>query len=99
MLEKYREILDKAKELVRAEQVSQKACEALGACEVGASRAKRTTLNARWSTAAEHRDRVAHQLHVAVVRAGIAERFPDDYYGEQPSGHKWCQILINRERP
>lgn len=96
---KYAEVLRWAKELYRAEDASQRACAALGDTPAGASRAKRTTLNARWSTASEHRDRTAHRLHVAVVRAGLAERFPDDYYGSFPSGHKWCQILIERERP
>ena len=99
MIDKYKEIAELARSLVKAEEQSLKACNALGSLEPGASRAKRTTLNARWSTAAEHRDRVAHQLHVAVVRAGIAERFPEEYYGEFPSGHKWCQILIVRKRP
>lgn len=27
------------------------------------------------------------------------EAFEDSYYGSFPSGHKWGQILIERERP
>lgn len=96
---KYAEVLRWAKELYKAEEASQKACAAMRTAPLGISRAKSTTLNARWSTAAEHRDRTAHSMHVAVVRAGLAERFADDYYGTFPSGHKWCQILIERERP
>lgn len=98
-LEKYEEVLRWAKELVAAEKASVKACEAMGAAPLGVSRAKSTTLNAKWSTAAEHRDRMTHKLHVAVVRAGIAGRFDDDYYETHATGHKWNQILIEREKP
>ncbi|WP_088258637.1 hypothetical protein [Fimbriiglobus ruber] len=96
---RYADVLLWAKELVRAEEASLKACAAMRNAPPGVSRARSTTLNAKWSAAAEHRDRIAHKLHVAVVRVGLAERFPDDYYGTFPSGHKWCQILIERERP
>lgn len=98
-LKKYETALNALKELVAAEKASLKACENMRKAEPGTSRAKSTTISARWSTAAEHRDRTAHQAHVAVVRAGLAERFDDSYYGEFPSGHKWGQILITKERP
>ncbi len=98
-IDKYKEVLQWAKQLVKAEEASLKACESLRNLEPGASRARSTTLNAKWSTAAEHRDRIAHKLHIAVVRADLAERFADDYYGEQSSGHKWCPVQIVRERP
>jgi hypothetical protein len=95
----YAEVLRLAKELVKAEDDSLKAAEARRVAPLGASRARTTTLEARWSRAAEHRARVAHQLHVAVVRAGLAERFPDSYYGEHTTGHKWYPITVVRERP
>jgi hypothetical protein len=98
-LERYAEVLKWAKELVKAEAASVKACEARGSLPMGASRARSTTLEANWSRAAEYRDRIRHHLHVAVVRAGVAERFEDTYYGEHHSGHKWYPILIERERP
>lgn len=97
-LDQYKEIVRIARELVKAEEDSVKACMAVGSLH-GASRARSTTAEARWSRAAEYRDRIAHQLHVAVVRAGIAERFPDSYYGEHQTSDKWYPILVNRERP
>jgi hypothetical protein len=96
---KYLAIAKLAMELAKAESDSQRACEALGKLEIGESRARRTSLNAKWSRSAEQRDRLFHNLHVAIVRAGIAERFDDDYYGEHQTGHKWCPVHIVRERP
>lgn len=98
-LEAYQEVLKWAKELVKAEQASLKACESRRKLDLGASRARATTSEANWSRNAEYRDRVAHHLHVAVVRAGLAERFTESYYEPRQSGHKWYPILIERERP
>lgn len=98
-LEMYEDVLRWAKELVLAEKGSLKACDAMRNAPLGISRARSTTLNAKWSTAAEHRDRILHKVHVAVVRAGIAGKFDDDYYVTHATGHKWNQILIEREKP
>ena len=98
-MNKYQEIAKIAMDVALAETQSQNACDALGRLGIGESDARRKTLNAKWSRAAEHRDRMLHKLHVAVVRAGIAERFEDDYYGEHQTGHKWCPVQIVRERP
>jgi hypothetical protein len=59
-LENYEDVLRWAKELVAAEKASIRACEAMRDAPLGVSRAKSTTLNARWSAAAEHRDRMFH---------------------------------------
>lgn len=40
-------------------RASQKVCDARAALPIGSSRARVTTLNARWSNAAETRDRLA----------------------------------------
>lgn len=98
-LDQYRELLEAAKTLVKAEEASVKACEALRNSPLDVSRARRTTLNANWSTAAEYRDRCLHRLHVAVVRADVAARWDDSYYGEIEIGDKWNRILVERERP
>lgn len=51
-----------AAELIRAEAVSMKRAEARAALSPGSSRARVTTANAKWKTAAEYRDRVAARL-------------------------------------
>jgi hypothetical protein len=57
-----REILAARKELARAEKASAKAAERRAALPPGSSRARVTTANARWATAAEHRDRCSARL-------------------------------------
>ena len=52
-LERYRKLL------AYAEKDSARACEARGRLPMGSSRARVTTANARWRSAAEHRDRLA----------------------------------------
>jgi len=98
-LELYKEVLRWSKELVAAQIASERACQSLRDAPLSASRQKRTTLNARWSRSAEHRDKIVHEVHCAIVRAGIAGKFDDDYYDTHASGHNWNQIKIVRKRP
>lgn len=53
--------------LVKAEADSKKAMNARMALGVGATRARTTTANARWATAAEHRDKL--RCHLGALRA------------------------------
>jgi putative hemolysin len=53
--------------LAKAQAASERAAERRMSLGVGASRARVTTANARWATAAEHRDRVA--AHLDALRA------------------------------
>lgn len=53
------------RELARATKAAAKACEARAALPPGSSHTRVTTANAKWSRAAEHRDRVAKQLEEA----------------------------------
>ncbi|EJW14757.1 hypothetical protein M5X00_32130 [Paenibacillus alvei] len=53
------------RKLVSAEKRTEKAAEARRSLGLGASRARITTANARWSAAAEERDRVMEQLQKA----------------------------------
>ena len=49
----------------KAQAASERAMDARGALPPGSSRARVTTANARWASAAEHRDRVRDALHLA----------------------------------
>ena len=51
-----------ARELAAAQRASLKASEARMAHPVGSSRARVTSLNAKWMRAAEHRDRLEREL-------------------------------------
>jgi putative hemolysin len=53
--------------LAQAQAASERAADRRMSLGVGASRARVTTANARWATAAEHRDRVA--AHLDALRA------------------------------
>lgn len=99
MLEQYKVILSAAKELVKAEEAVEKASNARGDLEAGSSRARVTTRNARLNSACEARDRIVHDLHVAVVRAAIAKPFEDSYYGEHRTGTGSYSVMTMRERP
>ena len=55
-------------------RASQKACDARAALPIGSSRARVTTLNARWSNAAEERDRLATFLTPEEVDYANEER-------------------------
>lgn len=50
------------RDLAKAQAASERASEARRNAAPGTSRAKITTLNARWARAAEHRDRLAAEL-------------------------------------
>lgn len=50
------------RELAKAEKASAKLCEQRAALPPGTSRAKVTTLNAKWARAAEYRDLLQGQL-------------------------------------
>lgn len=54
---------------LRACQASEKACRARAALPAGSSRAKVTTANARWSSAAEERARLERDLLPETVTA------------------------------
>jgi hypothetical protein len=58
-----------AREYLAAYRASEKASKARAALPAGSSRARVTTVNARWSSAAEHRDR----LEAALTPADLAE--------------------------
>jgi hypothetical protein len=98
-LARYQSALKALKALIDAEKKSLRCAEARARIEPGSSRARTTTANARWSTAAEHRDRTLHEAHCTVVEAGLAEPFPDDYYGTFRTGHAWGPFEIVRRRP
>jgi hypothetical protein len=98
-LARYQSALKALKALIDAEKQSLRCAEACGQIEPGSSRARITTANARWSTAAEHRDRMFHEAHCTVVEAGLAEPFPDDYYGTSQTGHAWGAFEIVRRKP
>jgi hypothetical protein len=86
--------LDKIKLLIKAEKDSLKACETMRKYD-GSSRARSTTLNADWCIKSEYRERCIEAAHVAVVRAGLAERWADENYGEFVIKDQ----LIIKERP
>lgn len=96
-LDKYVLVMEAARALVAAEKSSLKCAANRGNADAGSSRAKITTLNARWATMAEHRDRCAHELHCVVVEANLADPYDERYYGEITThGGNW---LINRRHP
>lgn len=57
--------------LDRAEAKAQKACDTRAALPPGSSRARVTTANARWATAAEARDRALADVRAEIERLGI----------------------------
>jgi hypothetical protein len=60
------------RELVKADALSKKRCDARGALGAGSSRARITSANAAWMSAAEHRDRLAERLERAkAILAGM----------------------------
>ena len=69
-LEHLEAALSVLKELVKAERDSLKACDRRGAMDQGSSRAKMTTLNARWAILAEYRDRTEQRFLKALKDAG-----------------------------
>ena len=50
------------RELAKADALSKKRCDARGALGAGSTRARITSANAAWMSAAEHRDRLAERL-------------------------------------
>ena len=44
-------------------------------------------------------DKLAHETHCAVVEAGLAPSYPDDYYGTEIVYDGWHEIKIERRRP
>jgi hypothetical protein len=64
-------ISDRAKSWAKAIQDSERASKIRAALEPGASRARITSANAKWSTAAEHRDRCEANLVRALEQAGF----------------------------
>lgn len=74
-LEKYERLL------AQAEADSKKACESKGRLPLGASRAKRTTLEARWARAAEYRDRLLRIVEEMRERPGAGRAFIGNEHG------------------
>lgn len=62
------------KELVKAERDSAKQCARNGVLPVGATRARKTSANARWSVLAEHRDRAEARFISQLAECGYADR-------------------------
>lgn len=72
----YKYISDLLRELAKEQKASVKACEARMRLPQGSSRARVTTANARWSSAAEARDRTLKRLdELGVV---IPRKAPED---------------------
>jgi hypothetical protein len=65
-------IIDRAKALRAAQIASERCAEQRGKLDAGTSRARVTTANARWASAAEHRDRCERNLVAALESAGYA---------------------------
>lgn len=61
------------KALVKAERDSARQCERNGALAVSSTRARITTANARWSTLAEHRDRVEARFVSQLAECGYVD--------------------------
>lgn len=67
----YDRLVELAKELQRAERRSMKACQVRQDIPPGSSRAKVTTVNARWMRAAEARDQLQSALAREFERLGL----------------------------
>lgn len=67
-VDKAKRIKSLATEYLRVCVASERACAIRGLLEVGASRAKITTANARWMCAAEARDRIFNSLREEINR-------------------------------
>ena len=72
---RYDDLVELAKELQAAERKSLAACEARGSLPPGSSRARVTTANARWATAAEARDRADARLRAEIARLGMGQPY------------------------
>ena len=68
---RYDALFAAVKRLVAAEAKSVKACEARRALPYGSSRARVTTANARWATAAEMRDRAIEMVEKEIRAASL----------------------------
>lgn len=68
--DKYSAIADAADKLDKAQHTSMRWSDARGALPPGSSRAKVTTTNARWSQAAEHRDKCEASLDREIKALG-----------------------------
>lgn len=66
------------RELAKAEALSKKRCDARGALVAGTSRARITSANAAWMTAAERRDRLAERLDRAKAILAGQQHSPDE---------------------
>lgn len=62
------------KELVKAERDSARQCEKHGKLPINTRRAKMTSMNARWSILAEHRDRMEARFIAQLAVCGYAEQ-------------------------
>jgi len=69
-MEKYKHIYELSKQLVQAQRDVEKASARRRDLPAGSSRAKVTTANARWSTAAEERDRIWGALRSEFAMGG-----------------------------
>lgn len=67
---KYSSIADAADKLDKAQRTSIRWCEERGALLPGSSRARITTTNARWTQAAEHRDKCKEALEREITALG-----------------------------
>jgi hypothetical protein len=72
-LERLEATLAALRELVKAERDSAKQCARNGALSVGATRARKTSANARWSVLAEHRDRVEARFVSQLAECGYVD--------------------------
>lgn len=68
---RYDNIVEIARRLQRLERKSLEACFARGALLPGSTRARVTTANARWASAAELRDRALEDLRAEIARLGL----------------------------
>lgn len=90
--ERYAEMARAATSLAKAQAASERASER-SAAAIGTTRARKTTASARWSIAAEERDRKAQAFAKALEAAG---------FGPEPSGDEewnlWREVACDELR-